>query len=112
AGRGCQDDAPGLREPALDGAQLLGTAVPVRAVAVRHENLVLRVAALLRVLCRLGGPLERDLGRLVATGLAQYLTAQLLSVGLRLQGECAIERQQGAILVAELVGGVAELVPD
>ena len=60
----------------------------------------------------LGRAFEGDLRRLVAPGVAEHLTTELERIGMRLQGEGAIERQQRPILIAEFIRDIAQLVPD
>src|SRR5213594_1078067 len=64
------------------------------------------------MLGRLRRALEGDFGRLIATGVAQNLPAQSQGVGVGLEGKRAVERQQSPVALAELVRGIAELVPD
>ena len=60
----------------------------------------------------LGRALERHFGRLVAARVTEHLPPELERIGMRLEGECAIEREQRPVLIAQFVGDVAELVPD
>src|SRR5262245_36480334 len=64
------------------------------------------------MLRRLSRSLEGDFGRLVAPRFAQDLAPQLERVGMRLEREGTVQRQQRAVFVTELVGRIAELVPD
>jgi hypothetical protein len=73
---------------------------------------VLRLPPLLGVLGGLRRPFERDFGRLIPSGVAQHAAAQLERLGVGLEGEGAVERQQRAVLVSQLVRRPPQLVPD
>jgi hypothetical protein len=63
------------------------------------------------VLRRLRRAFEGDFGCLIAAGFAEDLAAQLQRVGMRLERERAVEREQRPIAIAQLVRGVAQLMP-
>src|SRR5439155_23270030 len=83
----------------------------VEGVAPRGGDLSLRRRALLRVLGRLGGPLVRHFGGLVASGVSENPPAQPQCLGVRLQGKRSVEREQGAASVTEPERGIPQLVP-
>ena len=60
----------------------------------------------------LGGTLERHFGCLIPAGLAEDLATELQGVGMGLERERAVEREQCAVPISQLVGGIAEFVPD
>ena len=110
--RGGEHNRPRVGKPALGRAEVFRTARSVGTVAPRDRDLALRIGALLGMLGGLRRAFEGDLRRLVATGVAEHLTAELERIGMRLQGEGAIERQQRPILIAEFIRDVAQLMPD
>jgi hypothetical protein len=61
--------------------------------------------------CGLRGPFERHLGGLIAARVAQDAASQPQRLGVRLEGEGAVEREQRAVAVPQAVGRVPELVP-
>src|SRR5438552_8669927 len=102
---GGEHHGAGLGEPALGGGQSVRPPRGVESVAPGGGNLSLRRGALLRLLGRLGGPLVRHFGGLVASGVSENPPAQAQRLGVGLQGERPVEREIGRASCRERVGG-------